>query len=386
MGPKTAIAGRLQPGLGAMQIMGLRSFMQAGVKSVHARGRVVVRARPWLGLVLALCGLLSSAGASADEVRVLLEGANTEKLPFLKTYVTLVDSDGKPIRSKSGYKLFQDTVEQKELQITYTPVSEAKEPIDLVAVVQLSSAMEPAIKSVRSGLEKLAKALLKHHAESRVALIGFATEVKRLEDFGHPNAIARELEKLAVDADATESRLIDALRVGIDLAREKPERRRRIVLFSDGIDTSAGKEAFTEVARRAREAGAVIDSIGFTQFEAGRLRTLIDLSKTTAGTARRCKTAEDIPARFAEVADGLFSTGIISFGLTQSGDNASHAIQVAFRKGNEDTLSEPLQVQLPQFEPAETAGRGWMFWVLVVAGGLFGLLILLYIVGRILEK
>lgn len=360
--------------------------MQAWVPSSSAGERICGWRRPWLGFVVALLSLLLSRNASADDVRVLLEGANTEKLPFLKTYVTLVDGEGKPIRSKSGYKLFQDTVEQKDLQITYTPVSEAKEPIDLVAVVQLSSAMEPAIKNVRSGIEKLAKALLKHHAESRVALIGFATEVKRLEDFGHPNAIARDLDKLAVDAEATESRLIDALRVAIDLAREKPERRRRIVLFSDGIDTSAGKEAFTDVARRAREAGAVIDAVGFTQFEAGRLRSLIDLSKTTAGTARRCKTAEDIPARFAEVAETLFSTGIITFGLTQSGDNANHAMQVAFHKGSEDTLSEPLQIQLPAFEPAETAGRGWMFWVLVVVGGLFGLLILLYIVGRILEK
>ena len=93
------------------------------------------------------------------------------------------------------------------------------------------------------------------------------------------------LEKLTVDGDATESRLIDALRVAIDLARERNDRRRRIVLFSDGIDTSAGKEAFSDVARKARESGVVIDAIGFTQFEAGRLRSVIDLSKTTAGTA-----------------------------------------------------------------------------------------------------
>lgn len=337
-------------------------------------------------LWIAMLGILLSRSAFADDIRVLLEGASGEKLPFLKTYVTMVDSDGKPIRSKSGYKLFLDTVEQKDLQITHVPVTEAKEPIDLILVVQLSSVMEPAIKSVRTGAEKLAKAILKHHAESRMALIGFATEVKRLEDFGHPNAIARELDKLAVDADATESRLVDALRVGVDLAREKPERRRRIVLFSDGIDTSAGKEAFTEVARRAREAGAVIDSIGFTQFEAGRLRSLIDISKTTAGTARRCKTADEIPARFAEVGDTLFAAGIVSFGLTASGDNAIHAVQVAFHKGNEDTLSEPISLQLPPFEPAETAGRGWQFWVMVVVGGLFGLLVLLYILGRILEK
>lgn len=356
--------------------------MQVWAPRVSSRLGSRLRLSLWIAFVAALL----CRPALADDVRVLLEGASTEKLPFLKTYVTLVESDGKPIRSKSGYKLFLDSVEQKDLQTTYTPVTEAKEPIDLIAVVQLSSVMEPAIKGVHSGLEKLAKAILKHHAESRMAIIGFATEVKRLEDFGHPNAIARDLDKLAVEADATESRLVDALRVAIDLAREKPERRRRIVLFSDGIDTAAGKDAFTEVARRAREAGAVIDSIGFTQFEAGRLRSLIDISKTTAGTARRCKTAEEIPARFAEVSDTLFSAGIVTFGLTQSGDNAMHAVQVAFRKGSEDTQSEPLQVQLAPFEPAETAGRGWQFWVLVVVGSLFGLLVLLYILGRILEK
>lgn len=354
-----------------------------GWEPIVPRGkRVIAR----LGMLIALGAMLLARTASADDIRVLLEGASTEKLPFLKTYVTLVDGDGKPVRSKSGYKLFQDTVEQKELQITVSPISEAKEPVDVVAVVQLSSVMEPAIKQVRDGVQKLAKAIAKHHAESRIALIGYATEVKRLEDFGRPNEIARDLEKLTVDGDATESRLIDALRVAIDLARERNDRRRRIVLFSDGIDTSAGKEAFSDVARKARESGVVIDAIGFTQFEAGRLRSVIDLSKTTAGTARRCKAPDEIPARFADVVDGLFATSVITFGLTTAGDNLMHALQVGYHNNNEDVLSEPLQIQLPPFEPAETAGRGWMFWLLVVAGGLFGLLVLLFIIGSIMGK
>ena len=86
-----------------------------GWEPIVPRGkRVIAR----LGMLIALGAMLLARTASADDIRVLLEGASTEKLPFLKTYVTLVDGDGKPVRSKSGYKLFQDTVEQKELQIT----------------------------------------------------------------------------------------------------------------------------------------------------------------------------------------------------------------------------------------------------------------------------
>ena len=109
----------------------------------------------------------------------------------------------------------------------------------------------------------------------------------------------------------------------------------------------------------------MIDSIGFTQFEAGRLRSLIDLSKTTAGTARRCKTPEDIEGRYAEVSETLFSTGIISFGLTQSGDNANHAIQIGFHKGNEDTLSEPCRSSFRRSSrprPPAVAGCSGCWW------------------------
>ncbi len=69
--------------------------MQAWVPSSSAGERSCGQRRPWLGFVLALLSLLMSRNASADDIRVLLEGANTEKLPFLKTYVTLVDGEGR---------------------------------------------------------------------------------------------------------------------------------------------------------------------------------------------------------------------------------------------------------------------------------------------------
>jgi hypothetical protein len=74
-------------------------------------------------------GLLCSGGsrAAADEMKVHLESAALDKLPELKTYVSLLDQDNKPIRVKSGFKLFRDEVEMKDMVITSVALGEAKE-------------------------------------------------------------------------------------------------------------------------------------------------------------------------------------------------------------------------------------------------------------------
>ena len=70
-----------------MQTRGLRSVMQAWVPSVNAGKRVSFRRRSWLGLLLAVVALVGLSGArrACGRGPVLFEGANTEKLPFLKT-------------------------------------------------------------------------------------------------------------------------------------------------------------------------------------------------------------------------------------------------------------------------------------------------------------
>lgn len=335
-------------------------------------------------LFLAMALVCAHPGAAAaDEVKLHLESVNLEKLPFVKTYISLIGSDGKPVREKSGFRLLVDGVEQKDVQVLVTPLAEAKEPTDVIAVVQISAVMEPAIKNVRTGIEKLAKQLAKI-PESRLAIISYGTEVKRLEEYGRPNEIARDLDKLAIDPDASEAKMVDALRVAIDLSRERQDRRRIVVLFSDGIDVSPGKDVFADVGKRAQQAGVVIDTIGFAPFEAGRLRSLIDISRMSAGTSRGARSVNDIVERYLQVADELGAVNAVSFGLTTAGDNAQHELQVAYRQGKDDLVSEKIAVTLPPFEPADSAGRSWQWWLAVVGLSLFGLVILLYIIGRLM--
>jgi hypothetical protein len=349
--------------------------------------RRTVRAPQQLVLGALLVGLFGAAGgrAAADEMKVHLESAVIDKLPELKTYVSLLGADNKPILVKSGFKLFRDDVEIKDLVTTSMTITEAKEPVDAFVVVQVSSVMEPVLKDIKRGIEKLAKTL-NHNPDSHLGLIAYAAEAKKIEALGRPMEVARELDRLTIDADATEVRMVDGARLAIDLLREQQGRRKLLVLFSDGIDAMQSKDAYDSIGKRAREGGIVVDTIGYGPYEPGRLRTLIDISRLGGGTSRGVRTPRDITDRFAEIGEENAGAYIIRFQLTESGDGQPHQYQVAVRQGKDDIKSEPLSLTLPAFTPAEPLGWPWYYWVLCVAGGLLGLVIILAIIGTIMNS
>jgi hypothetical protein len=350
-----------------------------------------VRVLRSLVLGLAFVGLFFGGGlrgvtpARAGEIGVHLESAQLDKLPELKTFVTLVDEKYRPQRAKAGFKLLIDNVEQKDTTVTVTPVSEEKTPVACFVVVQTSAVMEPVLKSVRSGIEKLAKGLAKN-PDNKLGIIMYSDEPKKLEDLGRPNEVARELDRLVANPDAAEVHMVDAARLAIDLLREQKDSRKLLILFSDGIDAMQSKDAYDSVGKRAREHGIVVDTIGYQPFEKGRLRTLIDIAKLAGSTARGANTGGEIVERFNQVLDEVQAGHIVRFFLTQPGDGNTHQLQIVYREGKDDYTSEPLSVTLPVFEPAEPAGRPWWHWLFIIGGGLLGLIVLLGIIGTIMGR
>lgn len=314
-----------------------------------------------------------------------LEAAQLDKLPELKTFVTIVDDKNRAMRTKGGFRLLIDQVEQKETTVTITPVSEEKIPVAVFVVIQTSAVMEPVLKSVRSGVEKLAKGLAKN-PDNKLGLIIYSDEAKKIEDLGRPNEVARELDKVVVNPDASEVHMVDGARLAIDLLREQKNSRKIMILFSDGIDAMQSKDAYDSVGKRAREHGIVVDTIGYQPFEKGRLRTLIDIAKLAGSTPRGANSGSEISDRFVQVLEEIQAGHIVRFFLTQSGDGNTHQLQIVYREGKDDFTSEPLSVTLPTFEPADPAGWPWYYWVFIVGGGLLGLIVLLGVIGTIMGR
>ncbi|MGZ3458203.1 MAG: carboxypeptidase regulatory-like domain-containing protein, partial [Archangium sp.] len=83
-----------------------------------------------------------------------------------------------------------------------------------------------------------------------------------------------------LDAEASETHMIDAVRTAIDLLKAQDKgRRKMIVVFSDGIDVNNDKKGFVDLGNRAQQAGIVIDTVGYNEFDPPKLRNLQEMAK-----------------------------------------------------------------------------------------------------------
>ncbi|MCS6911655.1 MAG: VWA domain-containing protein [Myxococcales bacterium] len=310
---------------------------------------------------LFLCAALhlDACPAAAQGVRVHLERVGLEAMPRLKAYVTVTEPDGTVVTSRraSDFRLIIDgkEISQGDKMAFF---ERAKEPVYVVAVVQVSPAMEPALDAVKQGLRKVADSLT-NIPSARMGVLAYAGSVQRLLDGGTAAEVGAALSRLAIEQDAPpEVRMLESLRVAMDILRGQERGRRKIVLlFSDGIDEKLDKEAFNQVGQKAAQEGIVISTIGYGPFEPGRLKSLIELSRTSGGTARGCKSIDEIGGRFESFVQELLRQYVIFF-PPMGGDNQEHAVQVRLVDAKAPP-SPAIRVVLPVVEghkPLKPAG------------------------------
>src|SRR5437870_2541223 len=79
---------------------------------------------------------------------------------------------------------------------------------------------------------------------SKMGLLGYSGDVKRLVENGTPSEIGSAIGQMAIDPEGAEVRALDAVRTAIDLLKAQEKGRRKlIILFSDGIDVNNEKKA-----------------------------------------------------------------------------------------------------------------------------------------------
>src|SRR4030095_6046452 len=92
----------------------------------------------------------------------------------------------------------------------------------------------------------------------QVAVFGFNNKVNLVQDFSD----LRDISEYVWDAKAeNDTRLYDCADEAIAALDKRPEKRRAIVLISDGWDTASSKASFDSVIKKALAAGIVMYSI-----------------------------------------------------------------------------------------------------------------------------
>jgi hypothetical protein len=320
---------------------------------------------------------------AADKLR--LERLDLSKSPTMKAYLTLVDGEGRVItgRQREEFKLILDSAEQGAAgQLTTFDLS--NEPINLVVAVQVSQAMLEVADDLKKGVKMLANAL---PAKSRMAVLAFSNETKRLAELGSPADAEAAANQMVIDTEWVEVHLMDALRTAIDLLNAAPkDQRKLIVLFSDGIDVNMERKTFSSVGKRAAEANVVIDTVGYAPFEPARLRNLNELTKQSNGGERTCKSTADVATEFSNVADELRKQYIANYELALAGgDGKFHTFQILADSGGHTAFSNNIIRPVP---PAthpvakKTEGRRWWLWTLIIVGGVLFIMLIVWLIFR----
>jgi len=212
----------------------------------HARRRLT--ALPFLLLSLAACLFLlpDPARAQKDDEEVVRVNSDLVVLN-----VTVTDGQGLYVHklSRPDFKIFEDGREQR---ISLFSVEET--PFAAAILLDTSGSMETRLTLARAAAIRFLEGL---REEDVASVYHFGSDVEQLQDFSP----GRDLPPVAYDLSSKGmTALNDAvLRAAKDLA-QRPEKRRAIIVLSDGADNRSGATA-EKALNAALAAGATIYTV-----------------------------------------------------------------------------------------------------------------------------
>jgi len=198
--------------------------------------------------------------------------------------VTVTDSSGAYVRGlrATDFKIFEDGKEVPATAISGFSLQDT--PFASVVLLDTSGSMENRMTLARSAAIRFLDGL---RDEDVAAVFKFDTKIEQLQDFSS----GRDLAPLAYSVKANGMTVLnDAIVTAAKALNERPEKRKAIVVLSDGIDTYS-KASATKALDQALALGASIYTV--------------DMSATEGSASRNAQSAA-ILKNFAEKSGARF--------------------------------------------------------------------------------
>lgn len=196
---------------------------------------------------------------------------------------SITDADGKPVAGlrREQFKIFEDGVEQ---EITFFATEDT--PFSAVILLDTSGSMEERLSLARSAAIRFLDGL---RGEDNCAIYRFDSKVRRVQEF----STSRDIDHSLFDAKPEGmTALNDAVLLAATELSNRPEKRRAIVVLSDGEDTMS-KHSAEKALKAALEVNAVIYTV--------------DMSAIDNANTRRVQNRA-VLKRFADKTGGMFVT------------------------------------------------------------------------------
>jgi Ca-activated chloride channel homolog len=177
--------------------------------------------------------------------------------------VTATNPGGGYVRglTKADFKVFEDGREQE-----VTNFGEEETPFAVALLLDTSGSMEKRVSLARSAAIRFLDGL---RPDDAAAVYSFNTKIEQVQDYSN----SRDLSPKAFDLGAEGWTVLNdaVLRAALDLSK-RPEKRRAILVLSDGADTRSAASA-DKALNAALAANATIYTVDMGQGPGGSLTT-----------------------------------------------------------------------------------------------------------------
>lgn len=222
---------------------------------------------------ITLCALLISAPSAAqDRHRTGQDEAVKLRADLVVVNVTVSDAGG---QYAHGLSLKDFTVIEDGAAQTIDSFAAEEAPFAAAILIDMSGSMGHRFGLVRGAAASFLEQIREN---DQVAVYGFNNEVRLFQEFSD----SRLITDYIWDAEARDlTRLYDCLAEAVEALSKREEKRRAVLLISDGQDSSSRKSSFDSAIRKALAGGVTIYTVDLIE------ASMASLSTSEAARARR---------------------------------------------------------------------------------------------------
>lgn len=204
-------------------------------------------------LVLLAIAILLNVGSSAQDADDVIKVDSS----LVVLNATITDSDGKAVGglTKNRFSVFEDGVEQ-----TIEFFSAEETPFAAVVLLDSSGSMEERISMARAAAISFLSGLRENDVAS---IYRFDSKVIQVQEFSS----SRDIDDTVFDVKSGGMTVLnDAIVKAAELLANRPEKRRAIIVLSDGEDTQSGRSADFAV-KAALRANAIVYTVDMSSIQ-----------------------------------------------------------------------------------------------------------------------
>ena len=279
--------------------------------------------------------LTKASGAGQTTEQPVNRGGEVETIKVRTRLVDLalnvVDAHGSPVGGfeKKDFEVFEDGKPQTIAVFE----REATSPLSIVLAIDESGTVETSERLERQAAKHFVQAILREQDE--LDLMDFADTVREVVPFtNQAKRIERGLGELERGDETALYNAIYLASERLGQTSQAANRRRVLVVISDGGDSVHGGEKYEQAIEQAQRAGAIIYSIIIVPIAAdagrntGGEHALIQMSEDTGGKYYYVADPADLEPAFRHVSDDLRTQYILGYYAPQESGDPFRRIKV----------------------------------------------------------